>query len=406
MKKALLFAAALFATSSAFAVDFYVIGSDVNGSSWALAQADAKMTQTADGVYEWTGKTLGDGFKINDGTWDNDEWNIGMSDDGQIKLDTPYHYYAGGDSGDIKFDGFGLVNNPKVVLNLKNGTITLTGTPGEKEPVDPSEVTFYMIGSNVNGHEWELAVPDCAFTDEGNGIYRWKGEVLGSGFKVNDGTWSNPDFNIGGTGGDLYFNTPYYYKASGDSGNIAFAEFVEVNKPEIVLDINEGTLTLVSYEPSEVEAHWYIAGLNGEYVLDDTTVLSESSEGVYERQVMIEETAGKFKISDNGWAHQFGTNDPENFYIDPDNRAEGLLLEAVDGEGGDVPYELEAGSYVVIFDYNEMTVAFVDESGVKTLVAGEDNVAVYYNLHGMKVNNPDKGIFVKVVNGKAVKVVK
>lgn len=37
---------------------------------------------------------------------------------------------------------------------------------------------------------------------------------------------------------------------------------------------------------------------------------------------------------------------------------------------------------------------------------GTDDVeAVYYNLHGVKVENPEKGVYVKVSNGKAVKVI-
>lgn len=42
--------------------------------------------------------------------------------------------------------------------------------------------------------------------------------------------------------------------------------------------------------------------------------------------------------------------------------------------------------------------------GVEIVAAEAD--AVYYNLNGVKVANPTNGVFVKVVNGKAVKVVK
>lgn len=39
-------------------------------------------------------------------------------------------------------------------------------------------------------------------------------------------------------------------------------------------------------------------------------------------------------------------------------------------------------------------------------IESNDGVAVYYNLQGQRVANPENGIFVKVVNGKAVKVVR
>lgn len=52
-----------------------------------------------------------------------------------------------------------------------------------------------------------------------------------------------------------------------------------------------------------------------------------------------------------------------------------------------------------------MTVYYDQATGVESVIA-EDGEAVYYNLQGVRVNNPERGIFVKVQNGKAVKVVK
>lgn len=43
---------------------------------------------------------------------------------------------------------------------------------------------------------------------------------------------------------------------------------------------------------------------------------------------------------------------------------------------------------------------------VEEVVAEDESNAVYYNLQGVKVANPDKGIYVRVLNGKATKVVK
>lgn len=402
MKKSLLLAAAaLFAASNVYALDMYVIGADVDGQSWALGTN--KMTQTGEGTYEWTGSKLADKFKINDGTWDA-AYNIGAGT-GSISLDTPYSYYMGDGSQDISFNGFQLVNNPKIVLDMNAGTITLTGTPGEVEPVEPGDVTFYMIGSNVNGQSWALAQEDAKFTDQGNGIYRWEGNVLGTGFKINDGTWSNPQYNIGGTGVEISMNEPYYYWADGSSGNIAFNGFTELLNPIVELNLNDETITLIGGNAGG-EANWYVCGINGVYELTNDWMLSpvEGKDGVFSREVFILETAGVFKVSDDGWAHQYGTNDSAANFIDPTELM--VYLDVVNGEGGDVPYELEEGAWIFTFDLNELTATFSHESdGVEMVVMGEGN-AVYYNLHGQKVANPTNGIFVKVQNGKAVKVVK
>lgn len=43
-----------------------------------------------------------------------------------------------------------------------------------------------------------------------------------------------------------------------------------------------------------------------------------------------------------------------------------------------------------------------ESTGVNEVVAAEE--AEYYTLQGVKVANPEKGIYIKVANGKAVKV--
>ena len=53
-----------------------------------------------------------------------------------------------------------------------------------------------------------------------------------------------------------------------------------------------------------------------------------------------------------------------------------------------------------------MTVYYSDESGVESVLAADDSQAVYFNLQGQRVANPDRGIFIKVAGGKAVKVLK
>ena len=54
---------------------------------------------------------------------------------------------------------------------------------------------------------------------------------------------------------------------------------------------------------------------------------------------------------------------------------------------------------------NTMTVYYSngEDDGVDSIIV-DDSQAVYYNLQGVKVANPERGIFVKVSNGKATKV--
>ena len=141
MKKFLLSAALVALAASANAQDWYVIGGNVNGASWALADEGGKMTMTSEGVYEWTGTVLGDGFKINDGTWDNSDAIIGSNGDG-IAADEEYYYNVGSKTENIHLaGGYTEVNNPKIVLNVNDGTIVLTGEFAGK-------AQYYIAGVN------------------------------------------------------------------------------------------------------------------------------------------------------------------------------------------------------------------------------------------------------------------
>lgn len=53
-----------------------------------------------------------------------------------------------------------------------------------------------------------------------------------------------------------------------------------------------------------------------------------------------------------------------------------------------------------------LKVYYNEDSGVEEVLAADDSEAVYFNLQGQKVNNPERGIFIKVVGSKAVKVVR
>lgn len=53
-----------------------------------------------------------------------------------------------------------------------------------------------------------------------------------------------------------------------------------------------------------------------------------------------------------------------------------------------------------------MEITYDSATGIADVEEAAEGVAVYYNLQGVRVNNPERGIFVKVQNGKATKVVK
>ena len=102
--------------------DMYIVGASINGNSNWDANAAGKMTYDYENsYYTWSGTSLGSGFKFNDGSWSGD-YNIG-SNGSPLVEGVAYKYYNGGDSGNITLSSDAtVINNPKVVLDLKSGT--------------------------------------------------------------------------------------------------------------------------------------------------------------------------------------------------------------------------------------------------------------------------------------------
>lgn len=281
---------------------------------------------------------------------------------------------------------------------------------------------FYVIGDNVNGGNWALAAPDAKMTDLGDGVYEWKGQ-LGTGFKINDGTWNNIDLgdgviaNFGSNGDGIVVGEPYYFETGGSTSDIQFASGTIIEEATVTLNMNDMTITLAG-EPSGTIA-WYICGdFNAWAMGSEDAVMEEVEEGKLVKKGLVipafvpaEEgaTAG-FKIASTGYATAYGAPavdteaDPEA--VAPVISAENLTA-AMQLGGGNLNYTIE-GTYDVEFTFGEegaATVVFsVAGSGVEGIAADADAEVVYYNLQGVRVEKPVNGVFVKVVNKKATKV--
>ena len=215
----------------------YVVGNNINGTEdW---DKGGEMDYD-NGVYTWTGTELGSGFKINNGTWD-DEFNIGAGE-GKLVLGTPYKVSIGDGTGNIEFEDYIAVKNPKVVFDPVTNTITVTG-----EGVEPSlpegPIDLYIVGFNVNGAaDWDAGLKMTY--DESKDLYTWSGTQLGSGFKINNGTWA-AEFNIGAGEGKLILGDPYNVAIGDGTGNIEFAGDIEVvYNPEVTFSLTNKVLTV------------------------------------------------------------------------------------------------------------------------------------------------------------------
>lgn len=489
------------------ALPFYLIGDNVNGKKWSLKAADAKFVPVdgQNGVYTLTVKTLGTGFKVNDGTWSKDQYNFG-SNGATLELNKPYKYGVGGSTGNIAFAGVTVVENAKLTLDTTNGTILVEGVgdgdiswyvagiddeafnlddkhmleevsegvyerknfkilaPGKLkvattgwgesygtndaakkftmaelsqvlEPVagetgeiaynmtgvyditwtyatktltfksvgGGEEVTYYLIGNGVDGKSWVLKDEAHKFVKESEGIYKVHANTLETGFKVNDGTWTKDQYNFGGNGKDLELGKPYAFGVGGATSNITFANKVtSVTNAGVTLNMIDRTITVTGTTEQE-EYEWYVPGLDDpDFKLDNAHKLAKTdTEGVFELKDFDIKAAGKFKISTQNWYEQYGAIET-TLAISETNLSSVLSPVTVDCE---VPYSI-IGRYDITWNYGTKTVTFKKSiTGVEDVLA-EDAEAVYYDLNGLRVDASSlkAGIYIKVANGKAVKV--
>lgn len=447
----------LLSAASASAADYYMIGSNVNGHYWELASEDCQFTEVETGVYKWTGEILGTGFKINDGTWENEEINFG-SNGTPISINQEYEYGTGGYADNIAIAEYTSIMEPEVTLDLNKATLSVSGTPmgqasykwyivgllnpedymeavllepvsGEtdvyeareveihhsgnfkvandgltyqygtsydvpeinaeemssllmRQPVniggmyydldgpydirwdftnttitfsisgqtsDTPETDLYIIGNDVNGKSWELSSADGKMTYVGEGVYEWSGEMLGTGFKINDGTWSNDRFNFGSNDTPLVLGQAYTVSIQG--GNIAFDGMTEVREPKVTFNLN--TLTVIVEGQGSGETEWFIAGTFNDWKFDHK--LTEVSEGIYEcKGVVFDGAAGnEFKITTTGWGTQYGSYSDEAVTTENLSRE----LDEVNSSEYACPITL-SGTYDVTWNLPKATVSF------------------------------------------------
>lgn len=262
---------------------------------------------------------------------------------------------------------------------------------------------YYVVGANVNGQTDWTGTEMGKLQDMGNGIYRWEGTELGSGFKINGGNGDWNTHNIGNNGSEVENGEPYDYYEGSDSGNIPISAPVVMN-PVLVLDENEKTFTLTGEFGGEFD--WFVAGINDSWIVDSKDPAANwlkktDEEGVFACDVVVTAEEGSFKISTTGWTEEWGTQNPEEVFVDADHLT--VELEEVGGEAGNLSYVLTPDTYKFKWDYNTKTLVIIPSSSVAAIEAGEAE-GVYYNLQGVRVSNPVNGVYVKVAGKNVSKV--
>lgn len=215
---------------------------------------------------------------------------------------------------------------------------------------------FYIIGSDVNGHFWELAAEDCKFKRIGTDLYKWEGNVLGTGFKINDGSWeSDYNYNFGSNGYSLVIGDPYHYEIGPLSDNISIQDYTSIISPIVILDTYSETITVTGNGTGHYAYQWYITGLRDSEKYSDSVLLNpvNGSDNLYQAVGVDIHSSGTFKIGYDGLTSLFGWN--EYSEINANNLSATLIPQPVDILG--MPFNLN-GVYDILWNSYTSTVTF------------------------------------------------
>lgn len=372
-------------------VAWYLMGTDEMWDDWSDSRKFVETTEGS-GIFrlkDFKINAAGNLKVSNNGWGEQYGTNSGQTFSASSLSNTLEAVY--GESGEVPYTMTGTFD---VEWNYNTKTLAFTAT-GQQD-----DVTYYLIGSGVNGHAWQLADETAKFTKTSAGVYTAKVSSLLSAFKINDGTWSNDQANFGSNGQNLELGTPYKYGVGGISGNITFADITEVTDATVVLNTNDMTIT-VSGTPVTSEKEWYIVGIGDpDMTFREECKMHKVSDNKYEIEMKIS-GEGSFKVSTLNWTEQYGMDEEKTQPITNNNLFTTLGVVSIDAA---VPYSLENHYYKITWDYTTKTISFnIRMDGVEG-IAEDEGETEYFTLQGVRVAEPADGVYIVRQGGKSHKV--
>lgn len=393
--------------------DLYLVGNAYG--QWSKDEA-YKMTREGN-VYTITLEDgLKEAWKIWDGTWD---YSFGAGADQPVA----------GTEADVWFNSatdFTLNTTGKTTIKLtvvegsdvKDSSIPsklLVTVEGDPVPPVPGK-DLYIVGDYYGGWAKDEAYK---MTRDGNVYTITLEDGLKGDWKIFDGDSTEWSYSFGAGGEEEQPVSGTEVNAWFDSAT-NFYSIETTEKTTIKFTLVEGSdvkdssipsklLVTVGDGPTPPEPDYpnlYIVGQNyGGWALDETFKMSRNK-NVY--TIILPSLEGEWKIWDGSWDYTFGAGaaspelneDTEVWFLSPTNFTTNSTNETK------IVFTLVEGSAVKDSSIPSI-ITVISDSGVEGIEADAAEAdAVYYNLQGVRVANPENGIFVRVANGKASKVVK
>ena len=415
MKKFLLMVCALAAGIVAQATDYYLIGG-FNG--WKTSDPACLFTAATDGTYvlDYEGD-LTSGFKINDGTWNNDAANFG-SNGTALQLGQPYTMQVGGSSKDIALTE--KIVNPHLVLNVAdpaNPVLTITGQSQEVE------YKYGIHGEIFGDPAWSTV--DLVENESGKWVLTAEVVAGGFGIKVMDASTSAQTGWFSADGDGVLGSAQLGQALAVKEGGANFASTL-VGTFTFTFDPNAMTLTVsgegtddpdpVVTMPENLFIVGNIAGCvwdtvnapaltksGNTFTIENVEIVSASEE-ISEGFFSFITVRGADWDTEVNTGDRFGASQADEVIEAPATVTLTAYKAGVNASAA-ASWMIEAAVYDITVDFAAMTVNVVKVGdGISAIEADNNAPAVYYNLQGVEVAEPANGLFIEVRGNQVRKV--
>lgn len=285
---------------------------------------------------------------------------------------------------------------------------------------------LYATGEgDFTGGKWAPATPDVF--EYANGVYTLKVDNLMQ-FKISTAAGDWDAFNAGaydcgeeGYGNEVGVARPLYANSNAVNIECPWKGNYTIT---VAGDLSTVTLNTDTPNPGDKVTLYMMGDMNG-WASADAWKLNdvEGHDNMWNltcSDEMVVKAGEGFKISTDGWTKY-------NIGVNPEDGIDQVFLEVPTGlanytaNGGPgniilgeewngiVWLKLESDpAFASIILSNDKTYVPDDEwmSGVKNIAIDNNEAEVYYNLQGVKVAQPESGLYIVVKGGKATKIVK
>lgn len=218
---------------------------------------------------------------------------------------------------------------------------------------------------------------------------------------IENNTW---DIAYGTNGEAIVLGETYYPETGDGLGNIAFEQGINAVKNAVVVWDPANVTILVTGDVDTSNPALWITGSFCDWSNpgEGASVAMDLDGDIYTATVDFgaPESPVEFKIAGSGWSPQYCFTQEDADAGTEWNGAAYVLVQ----NGQNIKTSL-TGVQNITFNIATMTISAGEGSGVEGVEVEENVAPVYYNLQGVKVANPENGVYVVVRGAKVSKEV-